>query len=171
MCLTRWPLCEAIALLIPPYLVQFWDEKAKSYGPMISGALFGAGWWFWVDAVVCSQHKVPFDRCIPGIIATVALLMMNLVRRDELQDYDPFDDGGLCRTRFWLFLSYIVSFGSLIGAVWVLAQHYTLNPEMKGEVWPGVAGIFQVTCILASGLVFFVSRTPADGAYGGYSGL
>jgi hypothetical protein len=46
-----------------------------------------------------------------------------------------------------------------------------MNPEMKGAVWPGVAAVLQVSCILASGLVFFVSRTPADGAYGGYTGL
>jgi hypothetical protein len=46
-----------------------------------------------------------------------------------------------------------------------------MNPAMAGQVWPGVAGVLQVTCILASGLVFFVSRTPADGGYGGYTGL
>lgn len=36
--------------------------QAKSYGPVASGALFGAGWWFWVDAVVCTSHKIPFDQ-------------------------------------------------------------------------------------------------------------
>lgn len=47
-----------------------------------------------------------------------------------------------------------------------------MNPAMKGQpLWPGVAGIFQVVSILASGLVFFVSRTPADGGYGGYQGF
>ena len=30
----------------------------------------------------------------------------------------------LCRSRFWLFLSYVVSFASVVGAVWVLMQHY-----------------------------------------------
>lgn len=29
---------------------------------MISGALFGAGWWFWVDAVACSSQKIPFTQ-------------------------------------------------------------------------------------------------------------
>jgi len=62
MSLCDWPLCQALALLIPPYVVQFWEEKAKSYGPIASGALFGAGWWFWVDAVVCTAHKIPFDQ-------------------------------------------------------------------------------------------------------------
>ena len=44
--------------------------------------------------------------------------------RDELTEYDPFDDGSFCRSRFWLFVSYIVSFASIVGAVWVLLQHY-----------------------------------------------
>ncbi len=44
--------------------------------------------------------------------------------REELADYDPFDDGSYCRSRFWLFVSYVVSFGSIVGAVWVLLQHY-----------------------------------------------
>ncbi|KAI6689367.1 hypothetical protein NL676_026195 [Syzygium grande] len=25
------------------------------FGPGVAGAVFGAGWWFWVDAVVCSS--------------------------------------------------------------------------------------------------------------------
>lgn len=88
----NYPMCQAISLLIPPYVIQFWEEKvgaeglstgaghsgcraattqlvlpllllqAKSYGPIASGALFGAGWWFWVDAVVCTTHKIPFDQ-------------------------------------------------------------------------------------------------------------
>lgn len=166
MC-AQWPICQLIALLIPPSLVEFWETKAKAYGPIASGALFGAGWWFWLDAVVCSGVKVPFDQYIPGIVATLALVMINCIRRDDLVEYDPFDDGGFCRSRFWLFLSYVVSFASVVGSVWVLMQHYAANPAAAGNVWPGVAGVFQVSCILGSGLLFFVSRTPVDGGYGG----
>jgi hypothetical protein len=35
-------------------------------GPGVAGALFGAGWWFWVDAVVCSAAAVPFLHYLPG---------------------------------------------------------------------------------------------------------
>jgi hypothetical protein len=28
----------------------------------VSGALFGAGWWFWVDAVSCSGAQIPFPQ-------------------------------------------------------------------------------------------------------------
>ncbi len=48
--------------------------------------------------------------------------------------------------------------------------HAALNPDAGGVVWPGVAGVFQVSFILASGLLFFLSRTPAEGDMG-YSGF
>jgi hypothetical protein len=52
----RWQSCYNAAG-VPPFVLQ-----AKSYGPIASGALFGAGWWFWVDAVVCTSNKIPFDQ-------------------------------------------------------------------------------------------------------------
>lgn len=158
-----------MSYLIPPSLLQFWEDKAKAYGPSMSGALFGAGWWFWVDAVACSSNKIPFTQYLPGIVATLALIMINLVRREDLSDYDPFDDGGYCRSRFWLFISYMVSFGAVAGGVWVLLQDYAFNKNLgDASVWPGVAVMFQVTCILASSLLFFLSRTGSDSSYMGY---
>ncbi len=65
------------------------------------------------------------------------------VCREELENYDAFDEGVFCRSRFWLFLSYVVSFASVIGAAWVLLQGYALSGDAP-EVWPGVAGLFQV---------------------------
>lgn len=90
-----------------------------------------------------------------------------LACRDDLHEaYDAYDDGVFCRARSWLFVSYVVSFGSIVGAVWVLLSDYALK-EGTSTVWPGVAGIFQVALILGSALLFFVSRTPSDDA--GYS--
>lgn len=161
-----------INYILPPQVIQFWEDKAKSYGPIVAGALFGAGWWFWIDAVVCNDHTVPFPQYIPGIIATLALFMINVVRREELAEYDSFDDASFCRARLWLFLSYVVSFGAITGAVWVLLQHYATNPDLTvHEKWPGVAGLFQVGLILGSGLLFFISRTSNEGGFGGYSGF
>ena len=49
---------------------------------------FGAGWWCLIDALVYSKvvlnETYPFTYNLPGIIATVALIMMNLVSRDDL---------------------------------------------------------------------------------------
>ena len=58
-----------------------------------------------------------------------------------------------------------------MGSVAVLMKSYALNDAID-VVWPGVAGLFQVTLILAAGLLLFISRTPADGSggsnYGGF---
>lgn len=48
-------------------------ELLAIFGPGISGAVFGAGWWFWVDAVVCSSVKVPFVHYLPGICCELCL--------------------------------------------------------------------------------------------------
>ncbi|GMI89613.1 hypothetical protein HRI_002630600 [Hibiscus trionum] len=90
------------------------------FGPGVAGAVFGAGWWFWVDAVVCSSVNVPFLHYLPGIFASIAALMFNCVRREDI-DYSPYDDGEW-RLKLWLFLAYVVSFVSLAASVGLLIQ-------------------------------------------------
>ncbi len=90
--------------------------------------------------------------------------------RDELQEYDAFDEGVFFRSRFWLLMSYIVSVAAIGGSVTVLLKDYALDASVS-TTWPGVAGICQVTLILGSALLFFVSRIPgdSDGSYSAYS--
>ncbi|KAJ9518487.1 hypothetical protein QJQ45_018514 [Haematococcus lacustris] len=86
---------------------------------------------------VCLTVKAS-GHYLPGALATVALVMINCIRREDLQESDPFDDAGYCRPRFWLFVSYLVSFASVVAAVWVLIACFTSNPELSAEErWPG----------------------------------
>lgn len=57
-----------------------------------------AAWWSWADALV-SQHGVegeesaPFKYAWPGIIATLSLILINMISKDDLQDIvDTGDD-------------------------------------------------------------------------------
>jgi hypothetical protein len=59
----------------------------------------------------------------------------------------------LRRSRFWLFLSYVVSFASVVGAVWVLMQHY-------GE-WCGAALCFYSLQFRSSDVGDFSAHTSA----------
>jgi hypothetical protein len=36
------------------------------FGPGVAGAVFGAGWWFWIDAVVCGSVTVSVVHYLPG---------------------------------------------------------------------------------------------------------
>lgn len=167
------------------------DPKAKlrSYGPGLAGALFGAGWWFWLDAFCASGIKVPPVQFLPGIVATLAVLMINSVSRNDVAGggYQSFDEGVECRSKVWLLMAYLVSLGSVIGersacclpalesaqadpprlplaaagAVVVLVQKYATNPDAT-TLWPGVAGLFQTILILGSGLVFWLTKGGED---------
>lgn len=99
-------------------LLELW----AIFGPGVAGAVFGAGWWIWLDAVVCSTVTVPFLHYLPGkcsishfislslsllglgfiliwscffikgIFASLAALMFNCVRKEDI-DYSPYDEG------------------------------------------------------------------------------
>lgn len=49
---------------------------------------FGTAWAFWIDALIYTKtilhESYPFTYDLQGIVATVALIMMNLVSRDDL---------------------------------------------------------------------------------------
>eukprot|EP00271_Cylindrocystis_brebissonii_P013213 TRINITY_DN32888_c0_g1_i1.p1 TRINITY_DN32888_c0_g1~~TRINITY_DN32888_c0_g1_i1.p1 ORF type:complete len:147 (+),score=23.56 TRINITY_DN32888_c0_g1_i1:194-634(+) len=142
------------------------EDFLRKYGPVLAGALFGAGWWTWVDAVVCSTITVPFLHYLPGIGASFAGLMVNVVRREDLQqDYSPFDED-TCRSRGWLFLAYVIAFVSLAGATTLLildahtastASSSWLPHKETISVWTGTAGVLQCGFVLGSGLIYWMS--------------
>ncbi|CAI5939176.1 unnamed protein product [Closterium sp. NIES-64] len=62
------------------------DEHWRRFGPLAAGALFGAAWWIWVDAVVCNSSTVPFLHYVPGTASPAALRPRN---RTPLPRYVP----------------------------------------------------------------------------------
>ncbi|XP_054794501.1 uncharacterized protein LOC129300005 isoform X3 [Prosopis cineraria] len=109
-------------------VVELW----AIFGPGVAGAVFGAGWWIWVDAVVCSSVKVSFLHYLPGIFASLAALMFNCVRKEDI-DYSPYDEGewrltfhaklnALCSTPKAL----IVTASSLVPAGNIRSYHHVI---------------------------------------------
>ncbi|KAM0827060.1 hypothetical protein ACQ4PT_068429 [Festuca glaucescens] len=132
-------------------------------GPGVAGALFGAGWWFWVDAVVCSAVKVSFIHYLPGIFASVSALMFNCVSKEDLGGdyYSAYGgDDNEWRAKLWLFVAYVVSFVCLAASVGLLVQDALTD---KGpSVWTGVAGVLQCVFVLISGLTYWTCHSSDD---------
>ena len=84
------------------------------------------------EADPVSQH--PFSRGTHGLRC-----------RSDLSSFDAFDSASYCRQRFWLFVAYVVSFGSIIGAVTLLLGHMHDGsiPAEPYEKWIGWVRIFQ----------------------------
>ncbi|KAL0438024.1 UNVERIFIED_CONTAM: hypothetical protein Slati_2285400 [Sesamum latifolium] len=132
------------------------SELLAIFGPGVSGAVFGTGWWFWVDAVVCSSVKVPFVHYLPGIFASLAALMFNCVRKEDI-DYSPYEEGEW-RLKLWLFIAYVVSFVSLAASVGLLIQDALV--ESGPSAWTGVAGVLQCVFVLIR-IAWLVQQSPA----------
>ncbi|KAI7745870.1 LOW QUALITY PROTEIN: hypothetical protein M8C21_007291, partial [Ambrosia artemisiifolia] len=102
-----------------------------------------------------SSVQVSFLHYLPGIFASLAALMFNCVRREDI-DYSPYEEGEW-RLKLWLFLAYVVSFVSLAASVGLLIQD-SLVPEGP-SAWTGTAGVLQCVLVLISGLVYWTSHS------------
>eukprot|EP00884_Botryococcus_braunii_P009739 jgi/Botrbrau1/18767/Bobra.0386s0087.2 len=145
------------------------SDKARQNAPVLAGALFGAGWWCWLDAFVVSsqQHQsFPLTYHIPGWVATLSLICMNLVSRDDLNNMGGYlgsgDEGAETRAKIWLLISYFMAFGSVAGSVAVLVQCV----QAKNNVDVGVGALLQCGFILTAALLFWAFRTEEDSGYG-----
>ncbi len=142
---------------------ELYETHGKKYGTGLAGCAFGVGWFFFIDAIVIapSTAKIGFAFYLPGLAATLALILINAVRLDEISSVDPWDEGVYCRSRVWLLVAYVVCAASIAGA--------TLTMLTAGASGIGIASVVQVASILAGALLFFVSRSEGesgDGSYG-----
>ncbi|XP_044892602.1 transmembrane protein 50B isoform X1 [Felis catus] len=113
----RWPECECID----------WSERRNAVASVVAGVLFFTGWWIMIDAAVVypkpEQLNHAFHTC--GVFSTLAFFMINAVSNAQVRG-DSYESGCLGRTgaRVWLFIGFMLMFGSLIASMWILFGAY-----------------------------------------------
>eukprot|EP01121_Diplochlamys_sp_Union-15-3_P019891 TRINITY_DN75_c0_g1_i4.p1 TRINITY_DN75_c0_g1~~TRINITY_DN75_c0_g1_i4.p1 ORF type:complete len:149 (+),score=23.77 TRINITY_DN75_c0_g1_i4:60-506(+) len=142
----------------------------------LSGVLFAISWWVWIDAnayhnTIKDPIRISFGHWVPGIVATIALVMINAVSWTDLQGFGlgSIDDDVQKRARIWLFVSFTVGFGCLIASIWLGIDHWFI-PENRDKndrytIWPGVALILQNAFILLSAVLYRFSKWPEADNY------
>lgn len=145
----RWPEFECID----------WGESRNTVASIVAGVLFFTGWWIIIDtAVVYPTNKEmnhAFHTC--GVMSTIAFFMINAVSNGQVRG-DGYSEGCLGRTgaRIWLFIGFMLMFGSLIASMWILFGAYVVP---KNDVYPGLAVFFQNALIFFSSLIYKFGRT------------
>ncbi|XP_043916026.1 transmembrane protein 50A isoform X2 [Protopterus annectens] len=138
-----------------------WGEKRNTIASVAAGVLFFTGWWIIIDAAVKypgqDQFNHSYHAC--GVVATVAFLMINAVSNGQVRG-ESYSEGCLGQTgaRIWLFIGFMLAFGSLIASMWILFGGYVVTKEQV-VVYPGIAVFFQNAFIFFGGLVFKFGRT------------
>ncbi|PAA82158.1 hypothetical protein BOX15_Mlig032037g1, partial [Macrostomum lignano] len=147
----RLPKCDCSA--VRPY--------RNLISSILGGCLVSIGWWIMIDAAAGypSQSEMHHAVHTCGVLATVAVFMVNSISNGQVTGSDTYTDGcfGQNAARLWLFLGFILAFGSLIASVWILFGVY-VGPQ-KSPMWPGVAIFLQNGFIFAGNMIFKFGRS------------
>lgn len=105
-------------------------DKRNKVASIAAGILFFAGWWFAIDVAAVYPQKAElkdvFQIC--GVFGTISFFMVNAVSNGQLRG-ESYTTGclGVTSARIWFFFGFLLGFGSLIGACWILFGEYVTN--------------------------------------------
>ena len=132
------------------------SERRNQIASIISGGIFFIGWWIIIDTAANSPLKSnSYHAC--GVVSTIAFFMINAVSNAQVRG-ETFEEGCLGQTgsRLWILVGFLLAFGGLIGACWILFGKYVVTKET--DVWPGVSVFLQNAFIFFGALIFKFGR-------------
>lgn len=132
------------------------SERRNLISSVSAGVLFFIGWWIMIDAAATQEFKHAFHT--PGVISSLAVFMVNAVSNAQVRG-ETYNTGCIGQTgaRVWLIMGFLLLFGSLIAASWILFGFYVVKSD--AHPWPGVAVFLQNALIFFSAIVFKFGRT------------
>eukprot|EP00055_Hartaetosiga_balthica_P002619 m.4611 g.4611 ORF g.4611 m.4611 type:complete len:164 (-) comp2263_c0_seq1:1030-1521(-) len=135
-------------------------EYRNQVASVTSGLLFALGWWFLIDASVNADVQDKHQAI--GVMSTIGLFMVNAISGEMLEG-NMYSDGCLGSTgaRVWLLFGLVISFGSLISAIWVMVDQYINH----GQDYAGAAVFLQNCLIFISSVIFKFGRGDSSNGY------
>lgn len=115
--------------------------------------LFFGGWWLMADKDIYDVTENNRLYHIPGIVATLAFLSINIVPAHFFYDSITYNQGCFSPgvAKLYLFIWLMISFGCLIGAFYILINDFIL--DQKRYQWPGYGICLQNILIFASSML------------------
>lgn len=133
---------------------------------------FGVGWWLFISSHIVqgTNNFTPVIwgyYYIPGIVASLGLVMTNIVDVSSLtgNGFMAFANPSVsARVRVWLFFSLSLHFGALIASIWIMAAIF-LAPTNPDHQFPGIALSLQSACIFISSMILLWGRASKSDGY------
>jgi hypothetical protein len=125
---------------MPDRFKLFFPTK-KAITGYTSGLLFALGWWIFIDGAVFNAVRrqdnwqtLAVEDWVPGILSTMALLIVNMIDRESLSADDSAYDGTnvAMKARGCAFTGITIALGSLGGALAILSLKYII-PGYQGD--------------------------------------
>jgi len=135
-------------------------EKRNAVAAITAGAMFFIGWWIIIDISARYPSSSEFNHAyhVCGILGTISLFMINAVSNGHIRG-DAYTSGffGQTAARVWLFIGFVLGFGSVIAAIWILFGVYVIPGS--AATYPGIGIFFQNALIFIGSLIFKFGRT------------
>jgi hypothetical protein len=159
-------------------------SNKRSFGIYASGALFSFAWWVFFDALLLSsirsKHppieggddptippwiepavKMTFADWVPGLLATLGMIVVNLIDKSVLAEAGGFGAGFSSgswggdsiqwRARLFLFVGFALLAGGLAGSVTILTIKYIIANLPEGYEYYGFANVVSIaTAVVTS---------------------
>ncbi|OZC08758.1 hypothetical protein X798_04172 [Onchocerca flexuosa] len=138
-----------------------WESKRNAIASCVSSAMFFVGWWMLIDTAAIYNPIGQWNNVyiIVTVCGTIAMFMVNAVSNSQIRGESMNENIlGTKGSRLWLMLGFVLSFASLVAALWIMFADYVL---VTGDhpIWPGVALFFHNFLIFISSLVYKFGRT------------
>ncbi|UZJ56793.1 hypothetical protein CBS101457_006113 [Exobasidium rhododendri] len=188
-----------VCLLPLPPMPRWVRSNKRSFGIYASGALFSLAWWVFFDALLLSSIrskepplsggedpnfppwiappvKMSFADWVPGLLATLGMIVVNLIDKSVLAEAGGFGAGFSSgswggdsiqwRARLFLFVGFALLAGGLAGSVTVLTIKYIIANLPSGYEYYGFANVVQNAAIMLSTVALWVAQsTESDYEY------
>lgn len=131
----------------------------------IAGILFSSSWWMIID-LAFTERNLMYNRKIyylPSISSTLALFIVNVIPITIIKESYFYSDSRLIgpfTATMILFFGLLVSFGSVIGASYILINDFILNG--KGNLWPGFSVFIQNGMIFSANMLLKFGTTSEN---------
>ena len=128
---------------------------------LVAGSLCGSAWLLWVDGVASSSMPIGAAEIVPGILAMLGLVMLNLVSWEAVTgEFDITENSGLARC--WVFGALCLQFSSVITGCWLLVARLGDPAADASAVMLAQRGAWQTGLLFLAALIFRAARTSRD---------
>ncbi|KAI6202787.1 hypothetical protein M3Y94_00480600 [Aphelenchoides besseyi] len=150
-CVACWTFLLIVNRFLLPSQINLLNNAKK---------FFSLGIWLYIDTAA-STGKADWNNVyvLVTIASCIAMFMVNAVSNVHLQEsYASEPNPG---ARLWMMFAFILSFSSLVAALWLMFSDYVLR-QGNDPKWPGVSLFLNNFLIFCASLVYKFGRTEEN---------
>lgn len=127
----------------------------------------GIGWWVYISETADASDSFSKDAAayswIPGLIGTLAFIMLNAFKFDVLVNSDDLDDStASCKARVWMLVTLLFYAGSFAGGVIFFVNNYAKEEHKDRDQGAGVSVLLNSVFALISGVMMRVGTATHE---------